>query len=421
MIKNQLLDRFIQYVKIFTESDPESSTYPSTERQLDLANHLVEELKNIGMQNVKIDKYGYVTAVLSSNTEKEIPVIAFLAHMDTSPDMTGMDVKPKVFENYDGENLILNEKKKIILKVEEFPEILAYKGKTIITSNGTTLLGADDKAGIAEIMTAMEYLIRHPEIKHGTIKVAFTPDEEIGKGVNHFDVHKFNAGYAYTIDGGPIGELQYENFNAAMLKISFKGRNIHPGNAKGKMINSILLAHEFTGMLPKNERPENTEGFEGFYHLMSFEGNVENTKLEYILRDHDLRKFEKKKDRVREAIDTINARYGMELVKAEIRDQYYNMKQKIEPVMHIVDIARKAMIDSGIEPADVPIRGGTDGARLSYMGLPCPNIFTGGHNFHGRYEYIPLESMIKAVEVIVRVAAYFENKDQMVVMANDGE
>lgn len=421
MMKTQLLERFITYSKMYTESDPNSSDFPSTRRQLDLAVRLVEELKTIGMHNVKLDRYGYVTAILPSNTEKTAPVVGFLAHLDTSPDISGKNVHPKVFEYYNGENLVLNEKKKIILKVEEFPEILAYKGQTIITSDGTTLLGADDKAGIAEIITAMEYLIRHPEIKHGTIKVAFTPDEEIGKGVNHFDVHGFNADYAFTIDGGPLGELQYENFNAAMVKINFTGRNIHPGNAKGKMINSLLLAHEFINMLPKNERPENTEDREGFFHLMSMEGNVEKTKIEYIIRDHDNRKFEKKKDRVRDAVDIINARYGMELVKTNIRDQYYNMKKKIEPVMHIIDIARKAMTDSGIDPVNVPIRGGTDGARLSYMGLPCPNIFTGGHNFHGRYEYIPLESMIKAVEVIVRVAVYFENKDQMVEMAKDGE
>ena len=364
---------------------------------------MVKELKEIGLSDVQVDKYGYVMATLPSNTDKTVPVIGFLAHMDTAPDMSGKDVKPQIFENYHGEDLILNKENNVTISVKDFPEIKKYKGQTIITASGDTLLGADDKAGITEIMTAMEYLVQHPEIKHGEIKVAFTPDEEIGKGVDYFDVKKFGADYAYTMDGGAIGELEYENFNAAGIAIQIQGNNIHPGNAKGKMMNAILIAAELNDMLPIEQRPELTDGYEGFFHIIRFFGTVETAEIHYIIRDHDRQKFEQKKELIKEVISFINKKYHPETAKYKLEDQYYNMREKVEPVYHIVEQAKQAMIELGITPDIKPIRGGTDGARLSYMGLPCPNLFTGGHNYHGKHEFIPLESMEKAVEVILKI------------------
>ncbi len=402
-MKQEILNRFLRYVQIDTQSDEHSKTYPSTKKQFDLANLLVKELKEIGMEEVEVDKHGYVTATLPSNIEKEIPVIGFLAHMDTAPDMNGTKVRPQVFENYDGEDIIINKELNVSLLIEEFPELKEYKGQTIITASGKTLLGADDKAGIAEIMIAMEFLIKNPEIEHGTIKVAFTPDEEIGKGVDRFDVKKFGADYAYTLDGGPIGEMEYENFNAAGISIQIQGRNIHPGYAKGRMINAILVASELNDMLPIEQRPELTENYEGFFHIIRFMGTVETAEIHYIIRDHDKEKFEQKKEFMKDVISLINKKYGKEVAKYKLEDQYNNMREKIEPVFHIVEQAKEAMIELGITPDIKPIRGGTDGARLSYMGLPCPNLFTGGHNYHGKHEFIPLESMEKAVQVILKI------------------
>ncbi|HAN17262.1 MAG: peptidase T [Bacteroidetes bacterium GWC2_33_15] len=402
-MKKSILNRFLKYVQIDTQSDEDSQTFPSTKKQFDLAYHLEKELKQLGLKNVDVDTYGYVTATLPSNTDKKIPTIGFLAHMDTAPDMSGENVKPQVFENYNGKNIPINTDLDICLSVKEFPELKNYIGQTIITASGKTLLGADDKAGIAEIMTAMEYLGKHPEIKHGTIKVAFTPDEEVGKGVDFFDVKKFGADYAYTVDGGPIGELEYENFNAASAKIKIQGRNIHPGYAKDKMINAILIATEINEMLPKNERPELTENYEGFFHITKLNGTVEEAEIQYIIRDHDKSKFENKKAFIQNIVESINKKYNQPITGIEIKDQYYNMREKIEPVMHIVEKAKQAMIEVGVKPEIKPVRGGTDGARLSYMGLPCPNIFTGGHNYHGKYEYAVLESMEKSVQVILRI------------------
>jgi tripeptide aminopeptidase len=402
-MKQKILNRFLKYVQIDTQSDENSKTYPSTKKQLDLAKILVVELKEIGLSDAEVDQYGYVTATLPSNIEKVIPVVAFLSHMDTAPDMSGKNVKPQVLENYNGEDILLNKESNIKIAVKDFPELKDYMGQTIITASGNTLLGADDKAGIAEIMTAMEYLANNPELKHGTIKVAFTPDEEIGKGVDHFDVEKFGANYAYTLDGGPIGELEYENFNAAGIAIQIQGRNIHPGYAKGRMINAILVATELNDMLPIEQRPELTEGYEGFFHIIKFFGTVDVSEIHYIIRDHDREKFENKKELIKNAVAFINKKYGQEIVEYKLEDQYYNMREKVEPVYHIVEQARQAMIDVGVTPNIKPIRGGTDGARLSYMGLPSPNIFTGGHNYHGRYEFISLESMEKAVQVILKI------------------
>jgi tripeptide aminopeptidase len=402
-MRQEILNRFLRYVQIDTQSDEHSKTYPSTEKQFKLANLLVKELKEIGLQDVAVDKYAYVTATLPSNIEKEIPVIGFLAHMDTAPDMGGTKVRPQVFENYNGEDIEINKDLNVHLLVKEFPELKEYKGQTIITASGNTLLGADDKAGIAEIMIAMEYLTTNSEIKHGTIKVAFTPDEEIGKGVDHFDVKKFGADYAYTLDGGPIGELEFENFNAAGISIQIQGRNIHPGYAKGRMINAILVASELNDMLPIEQRPELTQDYEGFFHIIRFMGTVETAEIHYIIRDHDKEKFEQKKDLIKDVISLINKKYGREIAKYKLEDQYYNMREKVEPVYHIVEQAKQAMIELGITPNIKPIRGGTDGARLSYMGLPCPNLFTGGHNYHGKHEFIPLESMEKAVQVILKI------------------
>ncbi|WP_143415606.1 peptidase T [Geobacillus sp. E263] len=409
-MKNEIIERFTKYVQVDTQSDPNSDTCPSTPGQWTLAKMLVEELKAIGMEEVTIDENGYIMATLPANTDKDVPTIGFLAHMDTAPEFTGANVKPQIVENYDGNDIILNEALHIVLSPKDFPELANYKGHTLITTDGTTLLGADNKAGIAEIMTAMAYLIQHPEIKHGKVRVAFTPDEEIGRGPHKFDVAKFGAKYAYTVDGGPLGELEYESFNAAEAKIKFKGKNVHPGTAKGKMINSMKIAMEFHAQLPANEAPEHTEGYEGFYHLLSFQGNVEETALHYIIRDFDREQFEERKAKMREIAAKLQEKYGKERIAIEIKDQYYNMREKIEPVREVVDIAYEAMKNLNIEPKISPIRGGTDGSQLSYMGLPTPNIFTGGENFHGRYEYISVDNMIKATNVIIEIIKLFEQK-----------
>ncbi len=402
--KQQLINRFVSYVTVDTESDPTSESTPSTAKQWDLANALVEELKSIGMQEVSIDENAYIMATLPSNSAKKLPIIGFISHFDTSPDFTGANVKPQIIENYDGSDIILDKEQNIILSPAYFEDLLLYKGQTLITTDGNTLLGADDKAGITEIISAMEYLINHPEIEHGTIKVGFTPDEEIGRGAHKFDVNKFGADWAYTMDGSQVGELEYENFNAAGAVVTVKGKIVHPGYAKGKMINSMYIATEFINSLPQLETPEHTEGREGFFHLHNMIGAVEETKLQYIIRDHDRSHFEARKNVINKLAGDLNTQYGRDVISIEIKDQYFNMREKIEPVMHIVDIAEKAMIEANIKPLVKPIRGGTDGSQLSYMGLPCPNIFAGGHNFHGRYEYVPVESMQKAIEVIVNIA-----------------
>jgi len=403
-----IIDRFISYVTIDTESDPNSQTTPSTEKQWNLANKLVEELKTIGLEDVTIDDKAYIMATLPSNVDHEVPTIGFVSHFDTSPDFSGANVKPQIIQNYDGKDIVLNAEKNIVLSPDYFKDLLQYKGQTIITTDGTTLLGADDKAGITEIVSAMEYLVQHPEIKHGKIRIGFTPDEEIGRGAHHFDVEKFGAQWAYTMDGSQIGELEYENFNAAGAKITFKGKSVHPGYAKGKMINSMLIANDFINELPKGETPQETKGYEGFFHVNHLTGSIEETVLELIIRDHNRKKFEKRKDLIDKITKKINKkfakRFGEDIVTAEVKDQYYNMKEKVLPVKHIVDIAEKAMKELNIKPIIKPIRGGTDGSQLSYMGLPCPNIFAGGHNFHGKYEYVPAESIQKATDVIVKIA-----------------
>ncbi len=402
-MQKTLLEKFYKYIHIDTQSDPESKSYPSTKKQFDLAQVLAQELKDLGLEDAHVDEHCYVMATLPANTNQDIPPIGFLAHMDTAPDMAGKNIKPNIVEEYNGEDILLNPEKDMYLKVSDFPELKNYLGQTLITTDGTTLLGADDKAGIAEIMTAVEYLAKNPQIKHGPIKIAFTPDEEIGKGVDHFDVKKFGARYAYTLDGGQLGELEFENFNAAFAMVSVQGRNVHPGMAKSKMINSMLVASEFNDLLPVFDRPEYTENYEGFFHLIKFDGTVEASTLQYIIRDHDLQKFESRKKLIEEVTSFINKKYGEGTISLEVKDQYYNMRQKVESVYHIVEIAGQAMRELGIEPNIKPIRGGTDGARLSYMGLPCPNLFTGGHNFHGKYEFIPLESMEKATKVILKI------------------
>ncbi|WP_291101325.1 MULTISPECIES: peptidase T [unclassified Flavobacterium] len=403
-----IIDRFISYAIIDTESDSHSETTPSTKKQWVLANKLVEELKSIGMQDVTIDKNAYIMASLPSNVDHNVPTIGFISHFDTSPDFSGANVKPQIIPNYDGGDIILNAEQNIILSPNYFKDLLKYKGQTLITTDGTTLLGADDKAGITEIVTAMEFLIKNPEIKHGKIRVGFTPDEEIGRGAHHFEVEKFGADWAYTMDGSQVGELEYENFNAAGAKITFRGKSVHPGYAIGKMINSMLIANEFINELPKDEIPQETKCYEGFFHVHHLTGSIEETVLELIIRDHSKRKFEKRKELIEKIIRKINKKFakqfGGDIVSAEIKDQYYNMKEKVLPVKHIVDIAEKAMMQLGIKPLIKPIRGGTDGCQLSYKGLPCPNIFAGGHNFHGKYEYVPVESMQKAVDVIVKIA-----------------
>jgi tripeptide aminopeptidase len=403
-----IIDRFISYVIIDTESDANSPTTPSTKKQLDLANLLVKELNTIGLTEVTIDENGYVMGTLPSNVDHDVPTIGFVSHYDTSPDFTGKDVKPQIIENYDGGDIVLNKEQNIILSPSYFKDLLLYKGQTLITTNGLTLLGADDKAGLTEIVTAMEYLVQHPEIKHGKIRVGFTPDEEIGRGADIFDVEKFGAKWAYTMDGSQIGELEYENFNAAGAKIKFKGKSVHPGYAKGKMINSMLIANDFINQLPKNEIPQETVDYEGFYHVVGLSGSIEESVVELIIRDHDANLFQERKNKVLEIAEGINKKFaqqfGEDICIAEIKDQYYNMREKVEPMMFIVDLAEEAMKQLGITPLIKPIRGGTDGSRLSYMGLPCPNIFAGGHNFHGKYEYVPVESMQKAVDVIVKIA-----------------
>ncbi|MCT1577421.1 peptidase T [Oceanobacillus kimchii] len=408
-MQKQLINRLITYAKIDTQSDDQSSTTPSTPGQWDLIHYLQNELKEIGMQEIEVDEYGYLMATLPANTNNDIPTIGFLAHVDTATDFTGKNVNPQIID-YNGGDIVLNETLQVILSTKEFPELLTYKGHTLITTDGTTLLGADNKAGIAEIMTAMQYLIQHPEIEHGTIRVAFTPDEEIGRGPHKFDVTRFNAKYAYTIDGGPLGELQYESFNAAAARITFTGNSVHPGTAKNKMINSGKVAAEFISKFPDQDSPEHTEGYEGFYHLISIEGDVEKTKVYYIIRDHDRNKFESRKATLQKFATDLQRKYGENAIQVEMEDQYYNMCEKIEPVKEIVDIASEAMKQLDIDPIIQPVRGGTDGSQLSYMGLPTPNIFTGGENFHGKYEYISVQNMEKSTKTIIGIAKLFAEK-----------
>ncbi len=398
-----VVDRFLQYVKFDTQSDELTNMTPSTPGQMIFAQHLEKELQAMGLSDISLDDNGYLMATLPGNiTDRKVPTVGFIAHLDTSPDMSGRHVSPRIVEDYDGGDITLNADKGIVLSPTEFPELLHYKGQSLIVTDGNTLLGADDKAGIAEIITAIAYLQKHPEIKHGDIRIAFNPDEEIGLGAHKFDVERFGADWGYTMDGGEIGELEYENFNAAVAKVTFKGRNVHPGYAKHKMLNSIRVANQFIIMLPRWETPEHTEDYEGFYHLVSIEGNVEQTVLTYIIRDHDRDRFERRKKELEHLTRKINNEFpGCATI--EIKDQYYNMREKIEPVMHIIEIAEQAMRDAGVEPKVVPIRGGTDGAQLSFKGLPCPNIFAGGLNFHGRYEFVPIPSMEKATEVIVQI------------------
>ena len=409
--KDALLKRFISYVTTYTESDPNSDTTPSTACQWDLARQLRDELEAMGMSEVSIDEHAYVMASLPSNVDHDVPVIGFISHFDTTPDFTGKDVKPQIWKNYDGGDLILNKEQNIVLSPEYFDDLKQYKGQTIITTDGTTLLGADDKAGITEIMEAMKYLLANPQVKHGKIRVGFTPDEEIGRGAHKFDVAKFGAEWAYTMDGSQIGELEYENFNAAGAVVTIEGKIVHPGYAKGKMVNSMYIATDYINSLPRLETPEHTSDREGFFHLHDITGSVDNTTLEYIIRDHDKGHFEARKEMMIQLADELNAQLEKEIVTVTIKDQYFNMREKVEPVMHIVDIAEEAMKALDIEPLIKPIRGGTDGSQLSFMGLPCPNIFAGGHNFHGRYEYVPLESMVRAVEVIVKITEITAQKN----------
>ena len=401
----KLLDKFLRYVAVETTSNEDSETQPSSEKELVLLRLLRDELNKMGIK-AELDEYGYVMATIPANTRKKIPAIGFIAHVDTAPDASGKDIKPQIIKKWDGKDIVLNKKKNIVLRTAEFPEMLQYKGQTMITTDGTTLLGADDKAGVAEIMWAAQYLMEHPEFKHGEIKIGFTPDEEIGRGVVKFDVEKFGARYAYTMDGGEIGELEYENFNAAGAKIHIQGSNIHPGYGKDKMVNSMLIAMELDGMLPEEQRPRYTQNYEGFFHLTSINGTVEETNMSYIIRDHDRAKFEEKKALMTSIVKYLNQKYG-KVVKLELKHQYYNMRQEVEPHFFIVEKAIKAMEMAGVKPKVQPIRGGTDGANLSFMGLPCPNIFAGGHNFHGKLEYVPLESMEKAAEVILNIIKLF--------------
>lgn len=407
LMRQTMVNRFISYVKIDTQSNEDISTCPSTEGQWQLAKQLVKELKAIGMTEVTLDEHGYVMATLPANTDQKLATIGFLAHLDTATDFTGKNVNPQIIENYDGEDIVLNNTDQIVMRVSDYPALKNYQGQSLITTDGTTLLGADNKAGIAEILTAMAYLMHHPEIKHGKIRVAFTPDEEIGRGPHKFDVEAFGADYAYTVDGGPIGELQYESFNAAAAKITFKGNNVHPGTAKNKMINAMKLAMAFHDRLPAEQAPEFTEGYEGFYHLLSFTGTTEMAKLYYIIRDHDHQAFQSKKERLTKLEMEFKQKYGQQSIHLELTDQYYNMRDKIEPVKHIVDIAANAMKALGINPIIAPIRGGTDGSQLSFKGLPTPNLFTGGENFHGKYEYISIDHMEKAVQTIVKISQLF--------------
>ena len=402
----KVTDRFLRYVAVDTQSDPDSESQPSTARQLDLLKLLKSELEGMGIK-AELDEYGYVMASIPSNCGKDVPAVGFIAHVDTSPDASGKDVKPQIIHGYDGGDILLKGVPGLFLKVEDFPEMAEYKGQTLITTDGTTLLGADDKAGVAEIMSMAEYVTSHPEFRHGEIKIGFTPDEEIGRGVVKFDVKKFGAKYAYTMDGGKIGELEYENFNAAAATVRIQGRNIHPGYAKDKMLNAILIGMELNSLLPAAQRPEHTDGYEGFFHIIGFNGTVEKAEFSYIIRDHDTGLFEKRKETIRKCVDFINGKYGDGTATVEIRHQYYNMRKEVEPHYHIIEKAVKAMEDEGITPVIRPIRGGTDGANLSFMGLPCPNIFAGGHNFHGKMEFVPVESMEKAVKVILNIISRF--------------
>lgn len=404
-----VVDRFLKYVKFDTESSTETGTTPSTPGQMVLARELEKELHEMGLEDISLDEKGYIMATLPANTDKEVPTIGFVAHMDTSPDLTGKDVNPQIVKNYDGKDIILNKDLNIVLSPNDFPEMQDYVGQDLIVTDGKTLLGADDKAGIAEILTAIKYLKDHPEIKHGKIRIGFTPDEEIGAGADYFDVEKFGCEWAYTMDGGPIGELEYENFNAAGVKINIQGRSVHPGYAKDKMVNALVVANKLVSLLPSHERPEHTTGYEGFYHLTNISGTVDAATVGYIIRDHDREIFEKRKQVMLDTITFINKLYP-DSTTVEIKDQYYNMREKVEPVKHVVDLAFEAMTAVGVTPIVKPIRGGTDGARLSFMGLPCPNIFAGGHNFHGRYEFVPIQSMEKAVQVIVKIAELVTNK-----------
>lgn len=404
-----VVDRFLKYVKFDTESSTETGTTPSTPGQMVLARELEKELHEMGLEDISLDEKGYIMATLPANTDKEVPTIGFVAHMDTSPDLTGKDVNPQIVKNYDGKDIILNKDLNIVLSPNDFPEMQDYVDQDLIVTDGKTLLGADDKAGIAEILTAIKYLKDHPEIKHGKIRIGFTPDEEIGAGADYFDVKKFGCEWAYTMDGGPIGELEYENFNAAGVKINIQGRSVHPGYAKDKMVNALVVANKLVSLLPSNERPEHTTGYEGFFHLTNISGTVDAATVGYIIRDHDREIFEKRKQIMLDTIAFINKLYP-DSTTVEIKDQYYNMREKVEPVKHVVDLAFEAMTAVGVTPIVKPIRGGTDGARLSFMGLPCPNIFAGGHNFHGRYEFVPIQSMEKAVQVIVKIAELVTSK-----------
>lgn len=405
-----LLERFLKYVSIHTTSDENTGLVPSTPQQMEFAKILAEELKDMGMQDVSLDKKGYLMATLPSNIDKDVPAVGFISHLDTSPDMSGKNVKPRIVENYDGNDIVLNEKENIVLSPKQFPELTMYRGQSLVVTNGLTLLGADDKAGIAEIMTAMDYFIKTPDVKHGKVRIAFNPDEEIGLGAHHFDVEKFGCQFAYTMDGGEIGELEYENFNAARAKVTFYGTNVHPGYAKNKMVNSMKIATKFIATVPANESPEYTDGYEGFYHLTGIGGDVEKTTVSYIIRDHDRKKFEERKAHLQMLVDKINSEFGDNTATLEVKDQYYNMKEKVEPVKYIVDIASEAIRQAGVEPKVKPIRGGTDGAQLSFKGLPCPNIFAGGHNFHGKYEFVPIQSMEKATEVVKNIIKIVANR-----------
>lgn len=408
-MKKTILDRFLKYISYDTQSDENSETCPSTKKQFDLANYVKDELIKLGLKDVTLDENCYLMGTLPANTDKKIPTIGFLAHFDTSPDMSGSNIKPQIIENYKGGDIELKGNN-LTLSPSVFPELNHHIGHTLITTDGTTLLGADDKAGIAEIITAIEYLVKHPEIKHGTIKVGFTPDEEIGRGVDKFDVEKFKADFAYTMDGSGLGELEYENFNAAEAKLKINGRNVHPGYAKDKMLNAILIGMELNALLPVNQRPEYTKEYDGFFHIVKFDGSVESATFKYIIRDHDRKKFEEKKVLIQDCVDLLNKRYGEGVIELTLKDQYFNMREQVEPVIHIVETAKQAMEELEIEPKVVPIRGGTDGARLSYMGLPCPNIFAGGMNFHGKFEYVSLDVMEKATQVILKIIELYSKK-----------
>ena len=399
-----LVERFLKYVSFDTQSNDESGVTPSTDKQMVFARYLKTELEELGLEEIELDEHGYLYATLPANTDKPVPTVGFIAHMDTSPDCSGANVNPRIVENYDGSDIVLCAEEGIILSPAQFPELLDHKGEDLIVTDGKTLLGDDDKAGIAEIVAAMAWLKEHPEVKHGRIRVGFNPDEEIGMGAHKFDVEKFGCEFAYTMDGSEVGELEFENFNAAGAKFTIKGRNVHPGYAKGKMINSMLVANYLMNLLPANETPATTEGYEGFYHLVGLQGEVEQTTLSYIIRDHDRARFEERKQFMQSLVEKVNAHYGEPLVALDMKDQYYNMREKIEPVMHVIDIAKQAMESAGITPKVKAIRGGTDGAQLSFKGLPCPNIFAGGLNFHGRYEFCPIQSMEKAMQVVIKIA-----------------